>query len=111
MLIKTILMKLCHGKTVLIKTMLIKTTTRLIKLTHGVVAVFALHCCNLNFCVFTLFSTSFFFRDVIAPNVKLYIVAILSESRLFTSAEDVVALFILKSERCYIYYLCLVTIH
>lgn len=51
---------------------------------------------------FLFIFVSFVDRDVIVPAVKLYIVAILSELRLFTRAETVVVLFILEYECCYI---------
>lgn len=51
-------------------------------------------------CVFLF--VSFVAGDVIVLAVKLCIVAILSELRLYTRTEAIVVLFILESECCYI---------
>lgn len=50
---------------------------------------------------FLFLCVSFVARDVIIPAVKLYIVAIFSEVKLFTRAEAAVVLFILESQCCY----------
>lgn len=65
--------------------------------------VFVLQCFQVSFLVLALCGfvfVSFVARYVIVPAVKLCIVAILSELRLFTRAEAVVVLFILESECC-----------
>lgn len=80
-------------------------TLELAGLAPDVVVVFVLQCFQVSFLVFALcvfLFVSFVARDVIVPAVKLCIVEILSELRLFARAEAVVVIFILESECCYI---------